>query len=317
MTPREILNERLLSHRLRGFDERESTRLGLERALLSGVRNVELDVRVSRDGCPVAYHDPFFKADDGTWCYVDDWDLAALRRQQALRQLATLEEMCACFARLRAPDAVLHVDLKTVGNEAIVHETIAKFGLLPHIVLVSWLPDALVRFHALSPQTRLCFSHISMARAQWLYPVAKALSPLILHAAPAVGSGLRGIAPRLFHEILSVRLHFDDDGDPAAKSSGAEEARLISGHVIPGLVGGTMLDLLRETAGMVCVPRRTATRALVRKYRSHNIQLAVYSVKDMRSLMHVVAHTDPDIVYVDNADVIRHVAIPPVLEAQA
>ena len=223
MTPREILNERLLSHRLRGFDGQESTRLGLERALLAGVRNVEFDVGVSRDGCPVAYHDPFFRADDGTWRYVDDWDLAALRKQRALRQLATLEEMCACFARLRVPHALLHVDLKAAGHEAAVHHTIKEFGLLPHTVLVSWLPDVLVRFHALSPQTRLCFSHLSMARAPWLYPVAKALSPVVLHAAPAVIWGLRGIAPRLSNEILSVRLHFDDDGDPAAEPSGADE----------------------------------------------------------------------------------------------
>jgi glycerophosphoryl diester phosphodiesterase len=317
MTPREILNERLLSHRLRGFDGQESTRLGLERALLAGVRNVEFDVGVSRDGCPVAYHDPFFRADDGTWRYVDDWDLAALRKQRALRQLATLEEMCACFARLRVPHALLHVDLKAAGHEAAVHHTIKEFGLLPHTVLVSWLPDVLVRFHALSPQTRLCFSHLSMARAPWLYPVAKALSPVILHAAPAVSWGLRGIAPRLSNEILSVRLHFDDDGDPAAEPSGADETRLIPGRVVPGLVGGATLDLLRKTAGMVCVPRPMATPALVREYRSHDVQVAVYSVNNMRSLMRIVADIDPDIVYVNNADVIRRVAIPPALGAKA
>jgi len=308
--PHDDLNRRLLSHRLRGFDQCESTRLGLEHGLQAGVRNVEFDVRVTRDGCPIAYHDPFFKADDGRWCYVDDWDLAALRKQQALRQLATLEEMCACFATFRPPHALLHVDVKVVGHEAVIHDTIAKFGLLPDTVLVSWLPNALLRFHALSPETRLCFSHLPMARMPWLYTVAKALYPIVQDAAPAVSLGLRKIAPRLANETLTVRLHFHDNGDPAIGPAGDDETHLTPGHVVPGLLTGTMLDLLRKTAGMVCVPLRLATRALARGYQSQNIQFAVYSVNDMPALERAMAAIDPDIIYVDNADVIRRLVVP-------
>src|SRR6187402_2627002 len=99
--PADGLKKRLLSHRLRGFDDRESTCSGLERALAAGVRHVEFDVRVTRDGQLVACHDSFFKADDGSWQYVDAWDLAALRAQRAMRGLATVDEMCACFAARR------------------------------------------------------------------------------------------------------------------------------------------------------------------------------------------------------------------------
>ena len=108
MTPRDDLIARLLSHRLRRASTNGKARsLGLERGLLAGVRNVEFDVRVTRDGYPIAYHDPLFKADDGTWCFVDDWDLAALRHQQAMRHLATLEEMCDCFATFAQPACAL------------------------------------------------------------------------------------------------------------------------------------------------------------------------------------------------------------------
>jgi Glycerophosphoryl diester phosphodiesterase family len=316
MTPRDDPLARLLSHRLRGFDQWESTRLGLERALLTGVRNVEFDVRVTRDGHPIAYHDPFFKADDGAWCFVDDWDLAALRSQQAMRHLATLEEMCDCFATFRSPHALFHVDVKVVGHEAVIHDTIAKFGLLPHTVLVSWLPSALLRFHALSPQTRLCFSHLPMTRPPWLYAVAKALSPIVQDAAPVISRGLRGIAPQLANETLTVRLHFHDDGDPAHGDSGDDETHLTPGHVVPGLLKGTMLDALRNTEGMVCVPLRLATRALARGYQSQNIQFAVYSVNDQPTLESAVANIDPDIIYVDNADIIRRAATSPALGTQ-
>jgi hypothetical protein len=306
MTPADGLLDHLLSHRLRGFDRWESTRLGLERGLVTGVRHVEFDVRVTRDGCPVAYHDPFFKADDGKWCNIDEWDLAALRAQQALGHLATLEEMCACFAAFRASHALLHVDVKVGGHEAVIHDTIAKFELLPQTVLVSWLPSVLVRFHALSAQTRLCFSHLPLARAPWLYPIAKTLAPLIEGAAPW---GLRGVAPQLTKEASTVRLHFHDDGDPATGPESDENADRTHGYMVPGLLTGTMLDLLRTTKGIVCVPIALATRALGRSYRSQNIQLAVYSVANARSLDRVMAKVNPDIVYVDNADIIRQAAM--------
>jgi Glycerophosphoryl diester phosphodiesterase family len=308
MTPPDDLMDRLLSHRLRGFDRWDSTRLGLENGLVTGVRHVEFDVRITRDGYLVVYHDPFFKADNGTWCFIEDWDFSALRAQQALGQLATLEEMCACFAAFRSPHALMHVDVKVGDHEAVIHDTIAKFGLLSNIVLVSWLPGVLVRFHALSPQTRLCFSHLPMARAPWLYPMAKALSPIIGRAAQAFSWGLRDIKPRLANEALTVRLHFHDDGDPAGERDDDEDADRNHGHVVPGLLTGTMLDLLRSTNGIVCVPIALATRALGRGYRAQNIQLAVYSVADASSLKRVMADLDPDIVYVDNADIIRAAA---------
>ena len=63
-----------------------------------------------------------------------------------------------------------------------------------------------------------------------------------------------------------------------------------------------MLDVLRNTEGMVCVPLRLATRALARGYQSQNIQFAVYSVNDQATLDRAVANIDPDIIYVDNAE---------------
>jgi len=302
------LQQHLLSHRLRGFDTRESTVLGLKNGLLAGACNAEFDVRMTRDGHPIAFHDPFFKADDGTWRYVDESDLAALRRQSALPSLATLEEMCGCFAEYRTPDALLHVDVKTSGQESVIYLTIAKFDLLAHVVLVSWLPEVLVRFHELSPQTRLCFSHLSMARHRWLYPIAEMLSPLVERAAPAISWALGGVKPQLARETLAVRLQFHDNGDPAAEPEAGDETRLTPGHVVPDLLKGTMLELLRSTAGIACVPLGLASRELGKAYRAQNIQLAVYSVKDMPTLNRVMAEIDPDIVYVDNADIIRAVA---------
>jgi len=294
---------RLLSHRLRGFDEWDSTQLGLQRALEAGVPNAEFDVRFTRDGQAVAYHDPLFRANDGAWHFVDEWELAALRTQTAFPHLATLEQMCACFAQFRGPDALLHVDIKVGGREALIHETIAKFGLLQHAVIVSWLPQSLVRFHALSPQTRLCFSHLPLSPP--LYGFAKAVFEVVDHVPRVVSRAMRELGPPFLKEASTVSFHFHDEGDPASGDTGDDGAHHNLCHVVPGLVRGEMLRLLLETRGMVCVPVRLSSRRLVEGYRAQNVEVAVYSADDEPSLERVMAAVDPDIVYVNSAEVLR------------
>lgn len=308
MKPADNLLDHLLSHRLRGFDRWESTRLGLERGLKVGVRNVEFDVRFTSDRCPIAYHDPFFRTDDRSFGYVDEWSLEALRRQQALAHLATLQDMCVCFAAFRQADALLHVDVKVSGHEEVIYDTLAKSGVLPNSILVSWLPQVLLRFHEISPQTRLCFSHIPLVRAPWLYRGAKAIFPVVERAAPVISRGLREWAPQLANETLTVRLHFHDDGDAASGAADDDGARSTPGHAVPGVLTGAMLELLRKTNGMVCVPVAMATRDLRESYRSLGVAFATYSVADLPSLEDVVGRIDPDIIYVDNADLIRMAA---------
>jgi hypothetical protein len=297
---------RLLSHRLRGFDERESTRLGLERALTAGIRNFEFDVRLTGDGQAIAWHDPLFRADDGSWQYIADWDLAALRAQQSLAGLATLGEMCACFREFRTPGALLHVDMKTEGCEAAIRDTIDGCGVLPEVVLVSWLPGALLRFHGLSPETRLCFSHLPLTPG--FYRAARALSPLIVGGPQAMVRGLGSFGSPALREASLFSLHFHDDGDPASGNVADDGAHHNICHIVPGTVKGKTLDLLRQTRGMVCVPVRLAKLALRQNYRSLGVSFAVYSVDDQASLDRVMATVDPDLVYVDSAEVLRGAA---------
>lgn len=301
----DALTGRILSHRLRGFDRCESTRRGLELGLKAGIHHAEFDVRFTRDGHPVAYHDPFFQADDGRWSYIDEWDLAALRGQRNLSELATLEDMCACFQEFRGPDSLLHVDVKEGGREGLIRDTIERFGLLADVVLVSWLPGVLVRFHALAPETRLCFSHLPVAPR--FYGFAKAVGPLLESMAPVVSGILRPVAPHLSNETLTVRLHFHDNGDPAHSGESDEAPRCNHGHVVPGMLTGMMLDVLRRTDGLVCVPVPLASRRLVLQYRSLGIHTAVYSVATLGAFDRAMTRLDPDIVYVDDAATIRRI----------
>jgi Glycerophosphoryl diester phosphodiesterase family len=304
------LMPRLLSHRLRGFDSVDSTRHGLERGLAAGVRHVEFDVRFTADGWPVVYHDPFFKADDGSWQYIHAWDHAVLRRQETMSRMATLEDMCATFAERRTPDALIHVDVKVAGREEAVYAMLAKFGLLPHTVLVSWLPSVLVRFNTISPQTPLCFSHITAARFPWIYAPMKWFCPAARHlAAPIlsklVGRRFAGIVPRRALAMMTACYHFHDSGDPARHVGSDDQADCVDGHVVPSLLTGQMRELLRKTNGIVCVPTSLATRRLGDEYRSRGIRLAVFSVVGEEALKHVLTEISPELIYVDDAKLFK------------
>lgn len=303
---------KLLSHRLRGFDSMDGTRRGLAAALAVGVRHVEFDVRFTRDDHAVIHHDSFFTTDHGARRNIEDWSLSELRQQASLENLATLDDMCAGMAEHRQRDVLMHVDVKVAGREKAIYQTIAKHGLLQQTVLVSWLPDALVQFNAISPGTRLCLSHLTFARAPWLFPAIKAFYPLGASLAMplinALGRHDFGINPDRAQELLTARPYFDADGDVVADNAGIvaererEQTRLVQGHIVPRLVAGKMLDLLRRTRGLVCVPVALATKSLKHDYNALGVQLAVYSVKSKAELDEVMGRVDPDIVYVDNAD---------------
>ena len=51
--------DQLISHRFRGFSYRENTIKGLMNALDLGVQVLEFDIRVTRCGTPIIYHDEY------------------------------------------------------------------------------------------------------------------------------------------------------------------------------------------------------------------------------------------------------------------
>lgn len=293
----DISLERLASHRLRGFDTQESTVRGLERALAAGVCHIEIDVRLSQDGVPVVFHDPFFQGDDGAWYFVDEKNLAELKSHRALSQMATLEEMCRCFSVQKRLVTRLHLDVKIAGQEAAIYDILVRHELLAQVVLVSWLPSVLFEFNRLAPQVRLCFAHLSLMRYPWLFPMAKVLAyrPVLLTAAKMIS----WIAPRTSRKLLSLRLYCHENGDPQLTVSGFERTRCNYGHIVRRFVTGAMLDLLRRSNGILCLPVELATRGIRVEYQKYGIQLAVFSLKGISRLNRVLADIAPDVIYID------------------
>lgn len=286
---------------MRGFDVAESTARGLACALDEGVRHVEFDLRVTRDGQLVAFHDPSVKLDDGTWRYVDELSLTEMRQQSRCSNLATLDDMCRVFAENADKGSLLHIDVKIAGFETEIHEVLSSRGLLSRVVLVSWIPGVLIDFHDLEPSVPLCFSHLTLARASWTLAAVKALGGKTTIS--CLAKLLSIPLPDLSRELSSVRLHLAVGGNPIHDLPGSERPHHNHGVIVPDMLSGEMLDLLVATSGYVCVPAAMATRDLGQRYRQKGIMLAVFSVKTRRQTLNLLRRVDPDIIYVDEPSV--------------
>ena len=79
------------------------------------------------------------------------------------------------------------------------------------------------------------------------------------------------------------------------------------GVVVPDLISGTLLQILQATKGYVCVPLMLATAELGARYRQLGIRLAVFSTKTTRQTLDTLHRIEPDIIYVDAAEVFDEV----------
>jgi glycerophosphoryl diester phosphodiesterase len=287
---------RLLSHRLRGFDDAEASCVGMKRALQAGVWHVEFDVRPTSDGTIVACHDPFVYGADGRLVFVDSLPLEAVRNCQNGMNLATLDALCDTFARHADSKARLHVDVKAGGIEVAVLEILQQHNILCRSVIVSWLPAVLLAVHNLAPSVPLCFSHLTFTRFPWLFSIAQAM------ARGGLLSGVQKLATGLSiaraQELASVRLYFDKSGE--ANASPIEPIqRFAHGYAIPGMVGGALLAAIRASNGYVCVPTFMADAKLALAYEAQGIGLAVFSASSVDGAMQAIEKINPALVYCD------------------
>jgi hypothetical protein len=294
---------RLLSHRLRGFDDRESTVAGMVRALTAGVCHVEFDLRQTKDGELVAFHDPFIEVGPADWPFVDQLTLGELQACPSGRVIPTLADMARAFAQNASKDALMHVDVKVGGQEEKIRDILRTAGVLRQTVLVSWLPSVLKAFHASAPEVTLCFSHLTLARAPWMFPVALRMSNSgLIDWLRRIGAGTTSSSA---HTLEATRLYVHEDGDPAGFPSGDELLRSNPGHLVRDAVRGDLRRILARTKGYVCIPTAMATRALVRDYERDEIGVAVFSAKSKEAAHRILDNLSPRLVYVDDANAFK------------
>lgn len=235
----------LVSHRFRGFSKYENTVEGLNAALDFGVLNLEFDIRVTRCGTPMIYHDEFAKDGRGKKHHISKLmasELAGLGG--TFEHIPTADALFKAAALHEKNDAKLLIDIKDAGFEEIIHALVCLHRLQDRVVYVSWIPNVLYAMHALSPETPLCLSH-------WCKSPNKAIR--LLHKVHAAKDGL---VPRL----NTPYIHGER-----------------SGWYVSGGVRGELRDMLKATGGSVCVPVNMVTEGLVADYHADSIEVSCFS----------------------------------------
>jgi len=258
---------RLISHRFRGFSPRENTLDGLMAALDFGVQQIEFDIRVTRCGTPIIYHDehaPDAQNRQHMLCDIMDSDRAALGGRFA--HMPTAEALFATIAKHANKTCLILIDMKDAGFEDMLYALIRVHGLQDRVVWVSWLPETLYAIHDLDSEAKLCLSH-------WCQ------SP------PA--------AVRKIHHVYSAK----NGQIPRPKRRYAHGER--SGWFVDGSVRGKFRDMLHS----VCVPQNMVTRELVDGYHRDNIRVSTFSYLDWD---HINDHNNSmkiDDYFIDNKNV--------------
>ena len=231
----------LISHRFRGFSSFENTIEGLEAALDFGVQQVEFDIRVTRCGTPLIYHDEIALDSRGNAlpiCQIMARDRKSIGGVFA--HMPTAEELFNAVAKHSNKTARLLIDMKDAGFEDMLVALIKASGLEDRVIWVSWLPETLYAIRDLLPDAKLTLSH-------WCQEPNSSVRS-IHH----VYEAKNGHIPRPSRQqVLGER----------------------SGWFVDGPLKGEM----RELVDNVCIPATMVSKDLVEQYQADGIGVSAFS----------------------------------------
>lgn len=230
----------LVSHRFRGFSENENTIEGLNAALDFGVAQVEFDIRVSRCGTPLIYHDEAAPGQNGKTHHI--CDVMAKDRAELGGVFAHMPTAEALFAAAAAHKnkAKLLIDMKDAGFEDMLVALAKAYGLEDRMVWVSWLPETLYAVRDLLPDAEITLSHWCKspdAHVRSLHKVYRAKN---------------GEVPR-------------------------PKRRLVIGERSGWFIDGPLRGDMRKLVNNVCVPVAMVTRELIEAYQVDGIKVSAFS----------------------------------------
>lgn len=258
----------LISHRFRGFAPLENTLEGFVAALDFGVLNLEFDIRVTRCGTPMIYHDEFALDKAGKRHEISELmasDFKGLGGTFA--SIPTAEALFKIAGTHANTDAKFFIDIKDAGFETEIHALVCLNRLEDRVVYVSWVPNALYAIHALAADASLCLSH-------WCQD-----PPLIAREVHEVFEAPDGLVPRLDRDYIHGER---------------------SGWYIKGGVQGELRDMLRRTKGSVCVPQFMVTRDLVDAYHADGIEVSTFSYVTWPDIRAHEKEFNIDLYFIDN-----------------
>lgn len=263
--------DNFISHRFRGFAPRENSLDGLRSALAQGVQYLEFDIRVTKCGTPIIYHDEYAIDENGKKQHIYRY------LNQELKQLGgdfahmpSFEALVQTFIGSGNKTAHLLVDIKDSGFEEVIYALIKLYRLETRVTIVSWLPDILYRFHEIDSDIPLCLSH-------WCEKPGSAIQSK--------------------HRIYTAK-----NGDVPRSNMQLQHGKR-SGWFIDQPVSGPMLHILQASKGSVCVPVTMVSRELVSAYHDLGLPVSVFSYLTLKQAQHDKDKKNIDLFFVDDRQI--------------
>jgi len=132
-----------IGHRGAGKEIPENTIASFNAALDAGMDAVELDVRRTKDGKLIVFHDEKMKRLTGAGGSIGDYTLAELERMKVLGSdygIPTLDEVLDAVGD--KAKSIL-IEIKEVGTEKAIVDTVKKHMLAGKVIIVSFHEEAL------------------------------------------------------------------------------------------------------------------------------------------------------------------------------
>ncbi|MGB3457377.1 MAG: glycerophosphodiester phosphodiesterase family protein [Litorimonas sp.] len=258
--------DQLISHRFRGFADRESTLEGLQAALDHGIQQIEFDIRVTRCGAPIITHDEAARDGSGTLhniCDVHARELDALGGDFAV--MPTARELFEAIASHANQTCRILIDVKDAGFEDMLYALCAEHGLRDRSVWVSWLPEVLYALEDIDPKVLKCLSH-------WCRSPDQATR-----------------AVHIVHDAIDGRI--DRPG-----------RRRVHGERSGWFVEGPLRGDLREIVDWVCVPAAHISADLVADYHRDGTQVSAFSYLTAEAILKAETRFGHDAFFCDDRE---------------
>ena len=292
---------KIVSHRFRGFGERENSISAFKNALDAGVIYFEFDVRLTADGMPVVHHDPFFRAERDTKISITESSLAEMRefkeKTGMTDSLPDLSEILEEFSKRKRPESRIFIDIKDFGEEEKIRSMLAQKQLLPNSVIVSWLPEVLFAFHKIDPSIPLCFSH-NYTGSKFKYGLAKLLfgNDKIKKSVVAM---IKPFSANYSEAIPEIKFYFDDYNNREFSPGRAHTKLPDFEHTLSGPVSGRLMEIINESKGFLCINHHLLDGNYTSLYK-HPVSVIPYSLNSENEINSFIKKIKPDYILSDN-----------------
>ncbi len=212
----------LVAHRGYSGQYPENTLSSFAGAYANGAKTVEFDVRKTKDGVLVIYHDDTLEKLDGSERTIGDCTYEELLqldagewfdRQYSMERIPTLEQ---ALQLLQATNMRIFCELKDIGDDPDfvpdVYAQIEKYGMLDKVVFLSFNYDYLTQIKDINPnQPIMVLASFGKSTLPAKYPAEyyginmKTLTPMTVRAIHEAGAKVYSYTPDTKMQMIRLQ----------------------------------------------------------------------------------------------------------------